>query len=70
MRAAHFFSRCWTMELEVAKYGADWQIPADEIARRHDLRDQTKLRIVSIDPTTARDLDDAVHVLDCGDGTG
>ena len=35
------------------------QIPAAELARRRDLR---KHRIFSIDPATARDLDDALSI--------
>jgi len=53
---------------EVASYGANWTIPPAELASRRDLRDQTKWRIVSIDPTTARDLDDAIHVALLPDG--
>lgn len=40
------------------KYG-DWQIPAEEYEKRMDCRD---MRIFSIDPPTARDLDDALSV--------
>jgi protein SSD1 len=50
---------------EVSGYstpGQSWSIPSAEIAKRRDFRDQTQWRIVSIDPTTARDLDDAIHV--------
>ena len=36
-----------------------WVIPKEEIARRRDLREE---RIFTIDPETARDLDDAVSV--------
>jgi len=43
-----------------------WEIPAEERASR---RDFTGHRIFTIDPTTARDLDDALHVRDMGDGT-
>ena len=42
-----------------------WSIPLDEISRRRDLR---RTRIFSIDPTTARDLDDAVHITALPDG--
>ena len=57
---------------EVASYSRDavnggWQIPQAEIEARRDMRDQTKWHIVSIDPTTAKDLDDAIHIKDLGD---
>jgi exoribonuclease R len=42
-----------------------WTIPKDEIARRRDLRGE---RIFTIDPPTARDLDDAVSVKRLGNG--
>ncbi|KAJ3162413.1 hypothetical protein HDU86_004893 [Geranomyces michiganensis] len=42
-----------------------WQIPAAEYEKRRDFRDE---RIFSIDPPTARDLDDAVSVKALGDG--
>lgn len=45
--------------------GSKWKIPEDEIARRRDLRSQ---RIFTIDPTTARDLDDALSVSPMEDG--
>ncbi|KAA8498985.1 DIS3-like exonuclease 2 [Porphyridium purpureum] len=38
---------------------AEWHIPEDEISRRRDLRG---IRIFSIDPKTARDLDDALSI--------
>lgn len=43
-----------------------WQIPAEEISRRRDLR---STRIFTIDPTTAKDLDDALHCTKLDDGT-
>ncbi|KAG5185382.1 hypothetical protein JKP88DRAFT_276796 [Tribonema minus] len=43
-----------------------WKIPASEAAVRRDLRDA---RIFTIDPPTARDLDDALHVTPLPDGT-
>ncbi|GAB5363638.1 hypothetical protein AAMO2058_000901000 [Amorphochlora amoebiformis] len=43
---------------EVRK-GKTWTIPEDEIKRRVDLRHK---RICTIDPTTARDLDDALSI--------
>lgn len=46
--------------------GSLWKIPADEIAKRRDLR---KSRIFTIDPTGARDLDDALSVTPLPDGT-
>lgn len=39
--------------------GVDWEIPPSEIANRLDLRD---LCIFTIDPSGARDLDDALHI--------
>lgn len=36
----------------------EWRIPEDEIAVRRDLRHK---RVISIDPATAKDLDDALH---------
>lgn len=45
---------------EVASYGdGQWQIPEAEIQKRRDFR---STRIFSIDPTTARDLDDALSI--------
>eukprot|EP01035_Chromulina_nebulosa_P017433 gene17433-22985_t len=44
----------------------EWQIPLDEINKRKDLRDY---RIFTIDPPTAKDLDDAVHIQELADGT-
>ena len=44
---------------------SQWTIPEDEIARRRDLREY---RIFTIDPPTAKDLDDALHITDLGDG--
>lgn len=43
-----------------------WTIPADEIAKRRDFRG---LRIFTIDPYNARDLDDALHITELPDGT-
>ncbi|KAI8996067.1 hypothetical protein BC832DRAFT_519063, partial [Gaertneriomyces semiglobifer] len=43
-----------------------WKIPAEEYVKRRDLREE---RIFSIDPQTARDLDDAVSVKPLPDGT-
>lgn len=45
---------------------ANWRIPAAEMARRRDLRNY---RIFTIDPTNAKDLDDALHVTPMSDGT-
>ena len=44
----------------------EWTIPPEEIAQRRDLRAH---RIFSIDPLTARDLDDALSCTALGDGT-
>lgn len=41
------------------------EIPADEIARRLDLRDAP---VFTIDPEDAKDFDDAIHTRDLGDG--
>ena len=46
--------------------GTRWSIPPDERAAR---RDFTNVRVVSIDPPTARDLDDALHCEAREDGT-
>lgn len=46
--------------------GSRWKIPEEEIAKRRDLREQ---RIFTIDPTGARDLDDALSVVPLADGT-
>lgn len=46
--------------------GSNWKIPDEEIAKRRDLR---KERIFTIDPTSARDLDDALSVTPLADGT-
>lgn len=46
--------------------GSTWEIPQEEIHKRRDLRDT---RIFTIDPTTARDLDDALSVAVQPDGT-
>ncbi|XP_063965858.1 DIS3-like exonuclease 2 [Lytechinus pictus] len=42
-----------------------WRIPAEELTQRRDLRPEC---IFTIDPTTARDLDDALHCKALGDG--
>jgi DIS3-like exonuclease 2 len=42
-----------------------WSIPDEEVAKRRDLRGH---RIFSIDPATAKDLDDALHVTQLLDG--
>lgn len=39
--------------------GHDWQPSAEQLAGRRDYR---KHRVVTIDPATARDLDDALHI--------
>jgi DIS3-like exonuclease 2 len=46
-------------------FGADWQIPAEEIARRKDLRHEC---IFTCDPLTAKDLDDALSITAYPDG--
>jgi protein SSD1 len=42
-----------------------WTIPATEYEKRRDLRFE---RIFSIDPKTAKDLDDALHIKELTDG--
>ena len=42
-----------------------WKIPAEELATRRDLRDEC---IFTIDPSTARDLDDALSIKQREDG--
>lgn len=44
----------------------DYSIPAAEIARRRDLRSD---RILTVDPPTARDLDDALSICQLPDGS-
>ena len=44
----------------------EWQIPAEEISRRRDFRSH---RIFTIDPSNAKDLDDALHATEMEDGT-
>jgi exoribonuclease R len=44
-----------------------WSIPDVEISKRRDFRNH---RIFTIDPTTAKDLDDALHITLMDDGTG
>lgn len=54
---------------ELKAFGAagdgTWAIPEDELAKRRDFR---ATRIFSIDPTTAKDLDDALHITALPDG--
>ncbi|XP_033115208.1 DIS3-like exonuclease 2 isoform X2 [Anneissia japonica] len=45
--------------------GENWSIPEDEIAKRRDLRKEC---IFTIDPATARDLDDALSCKETDDG--
>ena len=42
-----------------------WSIPQSEMEYRRDLRSQC---VFTIDPSTARDLDDAVSCEELGDG--
>lgn len=44
---------------------ATWQIPDDEITKRRDVRQQC---VFTIDPATARDLDDALSCEKLDDG--
>ena len=50
---------CSTDNNESGEESREWRIPAEEIARRRDLRD---VRIFTIDPPNAKDLDDALHI--------
>jgi exoribonuclease R len=43
----------------LSKETGEWIIPEEEIAKRVDLR---KRRIFTIDPLTAKDLDDALSI--------
>jgi DIS3-like exonuclease 2 len=52
--------------LEGVSAGSGWEIPAEEIAKRRDLR---STRIFTIDPYSARDLDDALHITELPNGT-
>lgn len=45
---------------------APWNIPQTEIDARKDFR---QCRVFTIDPDTARDLDDALHINKLDDGT-
>jgi len=47
-----------------ASSGSGWQIPPEEIERRLDLRSTC---IFTIDPSGAKDLDDALHITQLGD---
>lgn len=42
-----------------------WRIPEEEFEKRRDFRQEC---VFTIDPVTARDLDDALHVIDLGNG--
>lgn len=44
---------------DIDKISGEWMIPKEEIDRRVDLRDK---RIFTIDPITAKDLDDALSI--------
>ena len=52
--------------LECLPSDLPWTIPAKEYEYRRDLRDEC---IFSIDPPTARDLDDALHCKQISEGT-
>ena len=51
---------------EAVEVAPVWTIPQDEIDRRRDLR---KERIFTIDPSSARDLDDALSITPLDDDT-
>ena len=53
------------LEELAARFGKEWRIPPEEIGRRRDFRGE---RIFTIDPTGAKDLDDALHVRPTADG--
>ncbi|MCP9265072.1 Ribonuclease-like protein [Dirofilaria immitis] len=62
------FSQAALSSLPITE-AVEWKIDEKEFKYRKDFRDET---VFTIDPSTARDLDDALHikpVLDC-DGTG
>ena len=44
-----------------------WTIPEQELASRRDFREEI---VFTIDPLTARDLDDALHIKPCDDVDG
>lgn len=46
-------------DADISSKELDWEIPAEEIERRRDLR---QYRIFTIDPYNAKDLDDALHI--------
>ena len=49
----------------LGEQGENWIIPSEEIINRRDLRDY---RIFTIDPPTAKDLDDALHITPLDNG--
>lgn len=51
--------RVFTKDISPEINGGEWKIPEEEIKKRVDLR---KRRIFTIDPLTAKDLDDALSI--------
>ena len=53
-------TRDWeTFEVDDELPGSDWKITDDQVAKRRDFRREC---VFTIDPQTARDLDDALHI--------
>ncbi len=59
LQARQFDDCPWSSDILNEVPGDDYTIPDDVMAARRDLRD---LPILTIDPITAKDLDDALHV--------
>jgi exoribonuclease R len=57
--------QCWIPSLE--RGGKEWQIPEEVVRERRDMR---KTRIFTIDPTRAKDLDDALHITEMKSESG
>ena len=49
----------------LGEHGENWIIPLEEVTKRRDLR---SYRIFTIDPPTAKDLDDALHITQLDNG--
>eukprot|EP00124_Ichthyophonus_hoferi_P001831 Ihof_evm1s108 gene=Ihof_evmTU1s108 len=56
----------WSQEILDELPKMPWTIPEEEIANRRDLRNE---RIITIDPSTTRDVDDAMSCQRLADGT-
>jgi ribonuclease R len=55
----------FSVEVEKESEDIDWNISDEEIKRRRDFRNITTL---TIDPSTAKDFDDAISIMDLGNG--